>query len=134
MEDKVQKDYDYRQGLISTETSLRHSYDKLVVAIATGTVWISVFFVDGREMIVSERFIFWGWFFSILSIVSVLFSVYLGIKAHRKAVEQRDKNPSQTHRLGGNFSLLSSYFHNSALAFLIVGMCFICAFVFFNIR
>ncbi|MCY4042564.1 MAG: hypothetical protein OXF45_01925 [Candidatus Dadabacteria bacterium] len=125
---------DYRKHLVREESLLSSSYDKLVVSIATGSIWVSIVFMDRiigcEQQIQSKYFLGSSWVFFLLAICSVLLGIFFGIKAHREAIKQVDNKLIWEQIPGGNFAKYAKWFHQRSLLFLLTGLCLMFAFVY----
>ena len=123
---------EYRTELIKTVPKLNENYNKLIVTLSGGALALSIAFLKDilkQEEIRSCLFIILAWLALIVSLASVLGSLLFGIEAHKKAIDQVDKDLIYSNTPGGIFTKITDILHYSGAVFLVIGLVLIAIFV-----
>jgi len=123
---------EYRTELIKTVPKLNDNYNKMIVALSGGALALSITFL--KDIIKQEEIrygilVIIAWMALTASLAFVLLSLLFGIEAHKKAIDQVDKDLIYSDTPGGIFSKITNLLHYFGALFLIVGLIFIAIFV-----
>lgn len=127
---------EYRQHLVETLQKVSESYDKTVITLSGGALAISFTFVKdfiGKEPANDPELLFWAWVLFALSLAAVLFSLFFGTLAFRKAISQVDDGTIYDKKAGGVLDKITIWLHSSGAILLIVGLFLLGSFVYQNI-
>ena len=113
-EEKLQEERKfYKEHLINAYYSINRSYDRDVLTIAGGGLALFIGFVDGvvedlnsAEHVIMMKF---SWLFLAASMFLIMFRHYVGIKSHRKTLEQLDKGKNPDEQMGGMWTKIERY-------------------------
>ncbi len=80
--------YKHRELLEQTRIEISTSFDKYILTFAAGALYLSILFTNSSShgCLVEKEWIFLGWTFLIVSIISMALSIFLSVKAHEKEV------------------------------------------------
>lgn len=140
----------YRQSLIEAEKQGQDSFDKTVISLAGGALGISFVFIKdviGPHAIVSPGLLVGAWICWAVSTLAVLMSFFTSNLALRKAVKQCDEGAFRRKSAddeesdddakcpppGGYFSGITAGLNVAGIAFLILGIVAMSAFVYLNL-
>ena len=87
----------------------------------------------GENQIISPALLFWGWLFLVLSLASVLFSLFFATFAYKESIKEIDNESEKQTKLPMILSKITLYLHSSGAIFLLLGLLFIGSFTFKNI-
>jgi len=133
MNDDLKK---YRQHLVETLQKVSESYDKTIITLSSGSLGISFTFIKNfidETDIHSVEILIISWSLLALSLATVVFSLFFGTLAFKKAIEQVDNNTIYETNAGGNYGKITSFLHGSGAILLILGLFFLGSFVYKNI-
>lgn len=133
MDEKLEK---YREYLLDVERQLKDKYEKLVVALAGGSLGLSITFLkdivgDTEPVCAWTLLIAWAMF--VISIGCTLGAIYFGMEAYRKAILQVDDGSIREQKAGGKFARITKLLHKIAAIALILGLVLISIFAFLNL-
>lgn len=126
----------YRQHLVDTLQKVSESYDKTVITLSGGALGVSFTYVKdfiGANEVQSPRLLFWSWVLLTISLSSVLFSLFFGTLAFRKAIRQVDDGTIYENKPGGGLSKITIILHSSGATFLLIGLLLLGCFVYSNL-
>jgi len=126
---------EYRQHLVLAEQKAQEDFDKTVVSLSGGGLGISFAFVDkfikaGQPT--HHGLLFAAWIAWALSIVAVLASYFVSVRALRKAIQQTDAKQIHNEKPGGWWSPLVDVYNVAGLVLFLVGVVLLVMFVGFN--
>lgn len=125
----------YRDGLIETQRRLNESYDKLIITLAGGALALSITFLKDVVQfkdVVYPKLLIISWILFVVSLAGILGEILFGIEAHKKAIKQIYDGTIHVGKVGGRFSLFSTFLHRSAAVTLVVGLVLLSIFAYLN--
>jgi len=135
-ENKLNNDKVYseeRSDLIKSEHHSADQFDKTLITLSTGSLYLSFYFVKDID-IENYCLLGVGWVFFIISIVSILTSFLFSEKAFRRQLEILDKKYEDKNYEGKNkWSNLINYAQKTSFFFLIFGIISLTLFYFLNL-
>lgn len=116
---------EYRKSLIEIVPKLNENYNKLIVTLSGGALGLSIVFLKdiiAQDLVQQCNLIIVSWVLLIFSLTSVLGSLLFGIKAHKKAIAQVDRNLIYSETPGGIYTKITDGLHYSGTLFLVIGL------------
>ena len=126
------QDIEYRRLLQELENKSQDQYDKTVIMLSTGALGISFAFLKDivqLDTAVETWLLLSAWVCWALSATSVLLSFYSSKFALRKAIEDLD-NDRESDNSNDRWTTILNFCSGACF---IIGLCFMIAFVHFNI-
>jgi len=126
-----------RQALMKSEYHAADQFDKTLITLSTGSLYLSFYFVKDIEEIQGYCLLAIGWFFFVISIISILVSFLLSEKAFRKQLEILDKKFSSKDKSYVEENKYNNWIGcTQKISFfsLILGIIMLTIFYFFNLQ
>jgi hypothetical protein len=128
---------EYRDHLVMARQKAQEDYDKTVLSLSSAALGISFAFLDNivkDTALVHAVLLFIAWGAWVISASSVLLSFGISSSALGKAIEQIDQGTIYSDKVGGKRSHLIAVLNFLSGVLFIVGLIFMAAFVFYNMR
>lgn len=123
---------EYRDYIVNAEQKSQDSYDKAVLSLSSGALGISIAFIKdiiGSKPVSMKLFLFLSWGLWGLSILSILFSHFMSIRALRQTIRQTDNGKIHDEKPGGNYSKITEILNIVSGIFFAIGVLLITVFV-----
>ena len=129
--------YEFRGFLAKEKIKNEDSFDKHLLSIATGSLYLSVFFTSQIEKnITNTRLLATGWGLLIVSILLILISFLFSINAFKLEIENVDRqieNSCIDDSRCNFFNKVVHFLQWTSLVFFVLGSTLFVAFYFINI-
>ena len=123
-----------REELIKSEHHAADQFDKTLIILSTGSLYLSFYFVKDLQEIYYQCLLAVGWFSFIVSIISILLSFLYSEYAFRKQREILDEKYENKKVTSENkWIKLIYYSQQTSFITLILGIIFLTIFYFKNI-
>jgi hypothetical protein len=128
--------YDYRNHLVNAEQKAQEDFDKTVISLSGGALGVSFAFVKdivGPAKWQDSSLLLYAWESWGISIIFMLFSYYISLRALRKAIQQVD-NADLNKSPGGAYGVFTDILTIGGAILFIVGVAFLLVFITKNLE
>jgi hypothetical protein len=89
--------YKHREFLDKTRITISNSFDKYMLTFSSGSLYLSILFTNSlitnslEKELSHKGWLLWGWIFLVVSMVSMLFSIYFSVRAYEEEMNNDDE-------------------------------------------
>lgn len=126
---------EYRDWLVKTDHIAARDFDKLLLALASGGLAVSITFIHQIAPKPIAETLIWvrlGWGLLVISLLCALVSAALSKKSLRKAIQQVDDGSIRRETPGGGWATATERFSYASAALCILGISSLVRFAILN--